>query len=157
MFFTSVFVFASWFNIFELENLVTEDVKIRIQGTFFNSIYTSIITITSVGYGDISPQTITGKCIIMATSIWGAILLSFLVLFVINAFNLDENQTNAISHVDKNRLAAKTINNSLRYFFMKKKLHLLIQKSNPGGQSNFLNQFKAAFKRRYSIDTSKSH
>lgn len=93
--------------------------------------YVSIITITSVGYGDITPKSLNGKLIVMATALWGAILLSFLVLFMINAFNLDENQENAIAHIDKNRLAALTINRSLKYFLLKKKTIKLIEKAYP--------------------------
>jgi len=45
---------------------------------------------TTVGYGDISPSTETGKIIIMFTAVWGAVMISFVVLMVSNAFNLTE-------------------------------------------------------------------
>ena len=59
----------------------------------------TIVTITSVGYGDYYPKTIPGKCVVMVMAIWGAVMLSFIVLFVSNAFKLSESQDNVIHKI----------------------------------------------------------
>lgn len=133
----SVFIFASWLILFEFDMLFSNK-EIREQGALFNSIYMSVITITSVGYGDIYPNTVPGKCVVMLMSIWGAVMLSFIVLFVSNSFSLTEMQEDAMHHIDRNKVAAKTISRSLKYFNLKKKLHVLIQKSAPKSKSTFL-------------------
>jgi len=51
-----------------------------------------MITMTTVGYGDITPQSMIGKYIIMFTAIWGAVMISFVVLMVSNVFEMTETQ-----------------------------------------------------------------
>ena len=63
---------------------------IDVEGLFFNQIYVVIITLTTVGYGDITPHTIPGKIIIMFCAIWGAFMISLIVLTVGNYFKLSE-------------------------------------------------------------------
>lgn len=61
----------------------------NIEGQFFNSLYVVLITLTTVGYGDITPHTIPGKIIIMFCALWGAFMISILVLTVGSYFNLN--------------------------------------------------------------------
>ena len=49
-----------------------------------------MITLTTVGYGDITPHTYPGKVIIMFCALWGAFMISLLVLTVGSYFNLNE-------------------------------------------------------------------
>jgi len=51
---------------------------------------------TTVGYGDVSPKTLTGKMIVMFTAVWGTVMISFIVLMVSNAFKMSEVQSHAI-------------------------------------------------------------
>jgi len=52
---------------------------------------------TTVGFGDFSPKTYMGKLIIMFTALWGAFMISLLVLTVSNVFNLSKNQQQALN------------------------------------------------------------
>ena len=63
---------------------------VQVEGLFFNCIYLIFISITTVGYGDISPHTFPGKIIIMFCALWGAFLISLIVIAVGNNFNLNE-------------------------------------------------------------------
>jgi len=74
----------------EIDSLIIFSDTYDNQSIIFNAIYFIMITLTTVGYGDISPQTIFGKAIIMFTAVWGAIMVSFVVLVVSNAFNMTE-------------------------------------------------------------------
>jgi len=60
-------------------------------------LYLIVITMTTVGFGDFSPKTYMGKLIIMFTALWGAFMISLLVLTVSNVFNLSKNQQQALN------------------------------------------------------------
>ena len=51
------------------------------------SIYWAIVTITTVGYGDVSPITVFGKSIAAITAIFGVVVVALLTGIVANAFN----------------------------------------------------------------------
>jgi len=61
------------------------------DGSFFNNFYLIVITMTTVGYGDYSPKTYQGKFIIMCTAIWGAFMISLILLTVSSIFQLSQN------------------------------------------------------------------
>ncbi|MDX2507775.1 MAG: potassium channel family protein [Gammaproteobacteria bacterium] len=55
--------------------------------TFFDGIYWSLITLTTVGYGDITPQTTEGRVITMILVICGLAVLAFVTSIIVSAFN----------------------------------------------------------------------
>ncbi len=63
----------------------------KVQPEDFRSIpdamYWSIITLTTVGYGDVSPVTVFGKSIAVITAIFGVVVVALLTGIVANAFN----------------------------------------------------------------------
>ena len=92
MFFFTVVLAAYILRIFELrysKYKFTESVN-EIEGQIFNSIYVVVITLATVGYGDITPHTYPGKVIIMYCALWGAFMISMLVVTVGGYFNLNE-------------------------------------------------------------------
>lgn len=91
--FTTIFSFAHIMRIFELPLLVG-DIKDESSGSlqsFVNSIWCIVITMTTVGYGDISPETGLGRMVAMATALWGAFIISVVVYCVSNAFDLSQD------------------------------------------------------------------
>ena len=67
---------------------------------FFDAIYWAIVTLSTVGYGDITPQTTGGRVITMALIISGLGVLSFFTSIIVAAFSekmheLRENRTYA--------------------------------------------------------------
>lgn len=67
---------------------------------FFDAFYWSIVTISTVGYGDITPQTIEGRLVTIALILTGLGVLSFFTSIIVAAFNdkmhiLRENRTYA--------------------------------------------------------------
>lgn len=91
----------------------------------FDSIYLVTITTTTVGYGDISPKTPTGRVICMFTGIWGAIIISLIVTTVSNVFTLTENQNKAVRHIQLTQRAANMIGQAYKMYCVKKKFYLL--------------------------------
>ena len=63
----------------------------KVQPEDFRSIpdamYWAIITLTTVGYGDVSPVTVMGKCIAAFTAIFGVTVVALLTGIVANSFN----------------------------------------------------------------------
>ena len=99
--------------------------------SYFNSMWCVLTTITTVGYGDVTPSTKPGRCIAMITAFWGAFLISILVVTVSSVFELNEKQRMALSHINLTRRAATTISSSIKYFLAKKRLYELKAKHNP--------------------------
>lgn len=78
-------IFELYYSIHPL----TETVFLK-QAQFFNLFYFIIITLTTVGYGDIQPETIPGKIIIMFCALWGAVMISLVVVAVSKVFDLGD-------------------------------------------------------------------
>lgn len=56
-----------------------------------SAIWLVVITIGTVGFGDIVPVSPFGRFIIMLTSIWGAFVITLVVVAFGNFFNLNKN------------------------------------------------------------------
>ncbi len=73
--------------------------------TLFDSFYWALVTISTVGYGDISPVTTEGRAISMAIIVSGIAMISFVTSVIVSAFSekLDELKENrVIEEVNKN-------------------------------------------------------
>jgi voltage-gated potassium channel len=57
----------------------------RIEG-FFESIYWALVTISTVGYGDITPHTVEGRLVTMVLIVSGLGVLSFFTSIIVSAF-----------------------------------------------------------------------
>ncbi len=55
--------------------------------TFFDGLYWALITLTTVGYGDITPQTTEGRVITMILVICGVAVMAFITSVIVAAFN----------------------------------------------------------------------
>lgn len=93
--------------------------------SYFNACWFTVITLTTIGYGDMSPVSPPGRLITMILAFWGALLLSLTVVIVSSVFNLADDEKMALRHLRLTKEAAKTISNGLQYFNVKKKLHAL--------------------------------
>ena len=124
IFVLSTLVCAFLAQIVELPNdnipLVAQDLSYNI-GSFGNAIYFIIMTITTVGYGDLSPNTFAGKILAIGCALWGSTLVSLLVVTQMGIFELSDSQKKALAHIDMSQHAANTINQSARLFLIKKK------------------------------------
>jgi len=50
-----------------------------------------VVTITTVGFGDFTPHTAIGKVIIIFCALWGAFLVSLMVLVATKIFTLEKS------------------------------------------------------------------
>lgn len=78
----------------------------------------------TVGFGDIVPVTPFGRFIIMFTSIWGAFVITLVLVAFGNFFNLNRNQKKAMHHLYLTRMAAATIISAMKLHLKKKNSNL---------------------------------
>ena len=90
--FTSTILILSYLiRIFELPYFrmkESDDELHKMMDSYFNALWLIVITLTTVGYGDVSPCTFPGRVIAMISALWGAFLISILVLTVSSVFEL---------------------------------------------------------------------
>lgn len=65
----------------------------------------TIITMTTVGYGDFFPRTLFGRAIDVLLVIWGTFIVSLMVVVLTNTLNMDQAEKRAL--IVLNRLEAK--------------------------------------------------
>eukprot|EP00356_Strombidium_inclinatum_P004012 CAMPEP_0170496656 /NCGR_PEP_ID=MMETSP0208-20121228/22285_1 /TAXON_ID=197538 /ORGANISM="Strombidium inclinatum, Strain S3" /LENGTH=119 /DNA_ID=CAMNT_0010773257 /DNA_START=1316 /DNA_END=1675 /DNA_ORIENTATION=+ len=110
---------------------------------------------TTVGYGDLHPNTKMGKLTMMVTCLWGAFMISLMVLSVSSMFDLKKNQLLALRHIRLTRSAAKTITRAFKFYREKKKYYQLKLKINPSlaQSSGFIQMNAAAFGVSYEVSS----
>ena len=92
---------------------------------YFNAIWVTIITCTTVGYGDFAPSTFLGRCTGIFMAFTGSFLISIVIVCVTQSLDLESDQLLALRHINITRLAAKTLQKALKFFQIKKKYYLL--------------------------------
>jgi hypothetical protein len=89
--FSSTLVLSLLMSIFERPyNIVNGKTSQSIED-FGDGLYLVVMTMTTVGYGDFTPHTYTGKYLAMITALWGSFLISILVLATASFFELNKN------------------------------------------------------------------
>ena len=81
-----------------------------------------IVTMTTVGFGDYVPYTTIGKIVTMITALWGAFIISLLIVSVNTIFTLSPKQKVAYTKLIRVRSAAKCIISAMRYHVVNRKL-----------------------------------
>jgi hypothetical protein len=74
--------------------------------TYFSAIWCIVISITTVGYGDIFPSTNMGRTLIMIAAIWGTFIISLVIVSVADIFKLSTNEEKSMQHLLTTRKAA---------------------------------------------------
>ena len=123
IFFGTMFLYSYIIRIFEIQYFRSQN-DMFFQ-SFTNSFYFIIISVSTIGYGDISPQTMPGVIICLSLALWGAILMSLYVITFATMWIMSEEHTLSHKHINHTQKAAKTIFLSLKYHMAKKKLKQL--------------------------------
>ena len=77
-FFFSVLVLAYCLRIFEIEYYIA--IEQRDFNSYFSSIWCVVITMTTVGYGDMYPVTDFGRCVAIVCALWGLFITSLFII-----------------------------------------------------------------------------
>ena len=89
LFFAAAYIFVTALVMFNFEPRINPNTGSETFSTFFDAIYWSTVTLTTVGYGDLCPATDLGRLISMFSSIFGVAVIA-LPSGIITASYLDE-------------------------------------------------------------------
>ena len=90
----------------------------------------TIITMTTVGYGNIYATTPIGRFFAIVAVIVGAFLLSLMVAIITSWFNMDEKRTVAINKMERDRFSAECVRICLQYNIARSKRYRLLSSGN---------------------------
>lgn len=79
-----------------------------------------VITMTTVGYGDVFSVSPFGRIISIINALWGAFVISMLVASIGQVFDLNDSQKQAIVQITNRKKAAQSLKASLKYYVAKK-------------------------------------
>lgn len=60
-----------------------------------------VVTMSTVGYGDITPKTLPGRLLAFLLSIWGVFIISLVVLIFFNFMQLDDQEVMSLKVYDR--------------------------------------------------------
>ena len=109
LFFANILILSYILRVFEIPYFRRYGHNMYEFDDFNNSLWLIVMTITTVGYGDITVHTAPGRFITMFAALWGAVMISLVVLVSANIFKLSKSQTKALRHIRVTRSAAKSI------------------------------------------------
>ncbi|EGR28840.1 small-conductance calcium-activated potassium channel protein, putative [Ichthyophthirius multifiliis] len=98
----SIFVFA--FAIKICESPIVRDTEPKIFYNFLSSMWNIIVTMTTVGYGDMSAKTHLGRFVIFFVCIWGVFIVSMMVITLNNTLQTTTLENKAIAVLDRLQL-----------------------------------------------------
>lgn len=87
LFVISVAVFSFLFRIAEYQIYSVSSLTM-----YGNMAWMTVITMTSVGYGDFTPKTPFGRLIVALCVSWGVLILSVMVVVLTNAFSMNRSK-----------------------------------------------------------------
>jgi len=79
-----------------------------------NCLWISIITMTTVGFGDITPVTTGGRIIMIFCSVFGVVIISLMVVTVTNTLNMNQNENKAFMLLRRLRVKEKLEDNAAK-------------------------------------------
>jgi len=85
----STFMLAYFLRVFEIEYY--RQLKMVDFDSYFQAIWVIVVSITTVGFGDLVPYSYMGRIIIMIAAFWGAFLISLMIVTLGQTFELTLN------------------------------------------------------------------
>lgn len=122
MIFWTILYCSTYMSIFERPYRFNDSTLEETVIGFWSSVWLTIITITSVGYGDIYPHSWFGKMLGMVMAIGGAFIVSLLVSVNQLIFKLNKDEVQAYEKIHLDRSAALSIMYALKFYSSKKKI-----------------------------------
>ena len=98
---------------------------------YINAFWFVSVTMATVGYGDYTPNTITGRCFSFIICLWGIFYVSITFVSLINIIKLSVNEQNAFTLIKKLKMynelrntASSMITCFIRFGILAKKIKL---------------------------------
>lgn len=87
--------------------------------SYLTAMWCVVITMTTVGYGDVYAVSPFGRYISIINALWGAFIISMLVASIGKVFDMSESQKKAIVEITNRKKAAISLKASLKYYLAK--------------------------------------
>ena len=99
----SVFLLSYALFLAEMPMTLKENAELLVGGSsdfssFSNAIWCVILTLTTVGYGDIYPKTDIGRSIVIFICIWGIFIISIMVVTMTNSMELKDSHLSSLKN-----------------------------------------------------------
>jgi len=109
-----------------------------------SAIWLTVITMTTVGYGDICPQTAGGQVTGIIIALWGAFVISLLIMVTADVFEFSPKEQQAVFYIKQSRSAALSIQHALKFFVAKRHFYVRKLREDPDfdEKSTFLKMVK---------------
>jgi hypothetical protein len=112
----------------DLENIGFIKIMRKFEN-LYNACWNILVTMSTVGYGDIYPTTYFGRGVVIFACVSGTFVMSILVVFMNNTISLDEKEQQVYKEIngDKNKLlrlqksAIKIVRKALEYNLLRKR------------------------------------
>lgn len=140
MWIVSTLVLAFILRVFELPYEQNAEVSSVLLRDFGSAIWLSVITMTTVGYGDICPKTTGGRFTAMFIAIWGSFVISLLIMVTADIFEFHPKEQQAVFYIKEQRTAAKAIVKAMKFFISKRNYYVKKLENNPNlvNESTFI-------------------
>ena len=116
---SSIFILGYMMRVFEIQ--YSHAIGQIDFDNYLSSVWCVIITMTTVGYGDLYPVTLFGRIIGVIAAFWGTFLISLLIIVAADVFSLRVVEQKALHQILQARKAAQSITNSMKYFISKQR------------------------------------
>lgn len=123
LFVFSVAILAFILRVFEIPYDIKSDVQSVTMSDYGTAIWLTVITFTTVGYGDFYPHTLFGQITCIIIAIWGTFVTSLLIMVVTNLFAFSQDEQKAVFFIKQSRSASAAIFKALKFFQAKRKYY----------------------------------
>lgn len=139
LFATSIIVEAYILRIYEMQyfrNLPEDDPNFCQMESVYQSVWLVIVTLTTVGYGDIFACTLPGRVVTLIIALSGSLLMALTVTTVTQQLDLSTKKKIALHHMQLTHAASSTVKSSISYYMAKKKYELYFKIAHPEKATN---------------------
>ena len=82
---------------------------------YFTAIWCVVITMTTVGYGDVTVVSPYGRNVSILNCLWGSFIVALLMGMIQQIFALNEKQLKAVKEITNSKQAAKSVKSFVQY------------------------------------------
>lgn len=86
---------------------------------YWNSFWCMVLTMTTVGYGDIYPVTHLGRLTTILACIWGMFIMSMIIVTLTNIITLTKEEDDAYNSLEESKELIKILHNDAALFIQK--------------------------------------